>query len=62
VCLSKVYRSDKDDENPVLEDVSSLKVRGTELVFSTILGEEHIIKGNIEKINFSESKIVLETE
>ncbi len=62
MCLSRAYLNDREGETPVLEDISSLKVRKEELVFSTILGEEHVIKGQIKKINFAESKIIIEKD
>ncbi|MBS3789070.1 CooT family nickel-binding protein [Candidatus Bipolaricaulota bacterium] len=62
MCLSRAYLNDREGETPVLEEISSLKVRKEELVFSTILGEEHVIKGQIKKINFAESKIIIEKD
>jgi predicted RNA-binding protein len=60
MCLSKAYLSDKKDEEPVLEDISSLEVRDGEIVLSTILGEEQVIKGQIEKVNFTKNTILIE--
>jgi len=60
MCLSNAYLSDKEDEDPVLKDISSLEVREEGLVFSTILGEEHVIKGQIEEINFTKNTILID--
>lgn len=60
MCLSKAYLTSGEGEELVLDEVSSLEIKGKTLLFTNILGEEQEIKGEVRSIDFMENKIVLE--
>lgn len=60
MCLSKAYMEKEKGEELLFDDIASIEVRGESLKFSTILGEEYEIEGEIKSIDFVENRILLE--
>jgi len=60
MCLAAAYLG-RDSRQPVLRDVDYMQVKddGVELV--TLLGEARFIPGRVLEIDFSTSKIILES-
>ena len=52
MCEAKVYVSDNGEEHKVMEDVVLIQPEGNAYLLVNILGEQKLVQGRIEKINF----------
>jgi len=59
VCLAKAYLNKWDDE-PVLQDISHMRLRGSRVEPETLLGEEKVIPGRVVEVDFATSRIFLD--
>jgi predicted RNA-binding protein len=59
VCLAKAYLNKKDNE-PVLQDITYVRLHDDRVELETLLGEEKVLPGRVIEIDFSTSKIFLE--
>ena len=60
MCLAKIYlKSDSQDEL-LLENVAAIEISGQKLTLSTILMETKEIEAKIKKIDFTNSRVILE--
>jgi len=59
VCLAKAYLNNKDNE-PVLQDISYIRLQENRVELETLFGEGKVIPGRVIEIDFSTSKILLE--
>ncbi|MCF7890084.1 CooT family nickel-binding protein [Candidatus Bipolaricaulota bacterium] len=62
MCLSKVFREKNEDEELLLEEISSVEVEDGKLLFTTIMGEEKRIEGTIKSIDFMDNRILMEKQ
>ena len=61
MCLAKIYlKSDSRDEL-LLENVAAIEIADQKLTLSTILMETKEIEAKIKKVDFANSKVILET-
>lgn len=60
MCLAKVYLGDSGTDEPLMEEITSLKPRGGKLLVTTLFGEQREIEAGIKEIDFKSSKIILE--
>jgi len=59
VCLAKAYLNKKDNE-PVLQDISYIRLQENRVELETLFGQEKVILGRVIEIDFSTSKIIIE--
>jgi len=60
MCLAKIYlKSDSQDEL-LLENVAAIEISDQKLTLSTILMETKEIEAKIKKVDFANSKVILE--
>jgi len=59
VCLAKAY-SNKQDNEPVLQDIAYMRLHDGQVELETLLGKEKVIQGRVVEVNFATSKIFLE--
>jgi len=52
MCEAKVYLSDGGEERKVMEDVVLVQPEGDAYLLVSILGEQKLVQGRIEKIDF----------
>jgi len=52
MCEAKVYVSDNGKEQKVMEDVVLIQPEGDTYLLVGLLGEQKLVQGRIEKINF----------
>ncbi len=52
MCEAKVYISNDDKEHKVMEDVVLIKPEGDTYLLVGLLGEQKLVQGRIEQINF----------
>jgi predicted RNA-binding protein len=52
MCEAKVYVSDDGEEQKVMEDVVLVQPEGDAYLLVNILGEQKLVRGCIEKIDF----------
>jgi predicted RNA-binding protein len=58
MCLAKAFLNKWADE-PVLQDIAHMRLRGERVELETLFGEERVISGRVVEIDFSTSKILL---
>jgi len=52
MCEAKVYLSDGSEEQKIMEDVVLVQPEGDAYLLVNILGEQKLVQGRIEKIDF----------
>lgn len=52
MCEAKVYLSDDGEEQTAMEDVVLVQPEGDAYLLVSLLGEQKLIQGRIEKIDF----------
>lgn len=57
MCLGKLYL--EDGAEPLLDNVTSFLANGDKLTFTSLFGESKTIIGEVRKIDFSNSKIIV---
>ena len=59
MCLSTVltYQTDPDQAEEVCSNVSNFQVNGPSITFTDLFGEEHTIKGTVNRVDFVQSRI-----
>ena len=57
MCLGKVY--DNEQGKPLMEDVTSFARQDGKLVFTSIFGDQITVDGEVENIDFGDSKIII---
>jgi len=60
MCLSKAYLEDRNNSEPVLEDVASLEVETDKVVLTNLLGEKKEVSGNLKKVDFQNNELYIE--
>ena len=59
MCLAKAYLNKWGNE-PVLQDIAHMRLRGEQVELETLLGEEKIIPGRVVEVDFTTSRILLD--
>ena len=59
MCLAKAYLNKSGDE-PVLQDIARMRLRGDCVELETLFGEERIISGRVVEVDFATSKILVD--
>ena len=59
MCLAKAYMNNWDDE-PVLQDISRMRLHGTRVELETLMGEEKVIPGRVVEVDFATSRILMD--
>lgn len=62
MCLSTVYRNDKQEENVLCKFVSSIRAEGETLTFVNIMGESMTITGRLVSADLTAGTVVIATE
>ncbi len=57
MCLAKAYLNKWAGE-PVLQDITHMRLHDDRVELETLFGEERVISGRVVEIDFSTSKIV----
>ena len=52
MCESTVYFSDDKEGNPIMKDVVLVQPEGDAYLLVSLLGEQKLVQGSIEKIDF----------
>ena len=58
MCLAKAFINNWD-EQPVLKDISRLRINGDKVELETLFGEEKAIPGRVIEIDFAASRILM---
>lgn len=61
MCLSTVYRNEKQEDNVLCKFVSSITANGDELTFVNIMGESITIKGRLVSADLTAGTVVIAT-
>lgn len=60
MCLAKAYLNKWGNE-PVLQDIAYMRLHRERVELETLFGEEKVISGRVVEIDFSTSRILLDT-
>jgi len=60
MCLSKAYVDRNGERELLMEEVTSLQVKGEKLLLTTLFGEQKEVGADIREINFMTHSIFLE--
>ena len=60
MCLAKVYLGGSSENEPLMEEITSIKSEGGKLVVTTLFGERKEIDASIKEIDFRGSNVILE--
>jgi len=60
MCLAKAYLKENNKNTLLLEDVASIEISDQKLTLTTIFWETKEIAANIKRIDFANSKVLLE--
>jgi predicted RNA-binding protein len=52
MCEAKVYVGDGGEEQQIMEDVVLVRPEGEAYLLTSLLGEQKLVQGRIEKIDF----------
>ncbi len=61
MCLSTIYRNEKQEENILCKFVSSITADGDELTFVNIMGESITVTGRLVKADLTAGTVVIAT-
>lgn len=59
MCLSKAYLAGNGEQEPLMEDITSVSIDGNRLLFKSLFGEQKEVQANIKEIDFTTHTIVL---
>lgn len=59
MCLSTVftYKTNPDQAEEICSNVSNFQVNGNSITFTDLLGEEYVVEGTVNKVDFVKSRI-----
>lgn len=60
MCLAKAYMGGKGENEPLMEEIASVKAEDGKLLVMTLFGEKQEIAASIKEIDFKSSRIILE--
>ena len=60
MCLSKLFL-DRWSDTPVYEDIAHIHILEDRVQLETLLGEEKTVQGKVIEVDFTSSRILLET-
>lgn len=61
MCLSTVYKNEKNPENVVLQNVMLIKCDGGKVTLTDILGREAVVEGSVLSADLTGGTVVLKT-
>ena len=61
MCLSTVYRNEKQDNNVLCSFVSSIKAEGDKLIFTNIMGETVTVEGRLVSADLTAGTVIIAT-
>ena len=59
MCLAKAYLNKWGNE-PVLQDIASMRLHRERVELETLFGEEKVIPGRVVEVDFTTSRILLD--
>ena len=59
MCLSTVYRNDKQEENVLCRFVASIRVEGDDISFTDIMGETVTVKGSLVSADLTAGTVII---
>lgn len=62
MCLSTIYKNEKQEENILCRFVESIRVDGDQLTFVDIMGAETTVTGRLVSANLTAGTIVVAVE
>ena len=61
MCLAEAFLKNNGEE-PILQDISHIKLDGARVAMKTLFGEGKVISGRVLEIDFLSSKVILDGE
>jgi predicted RNA-binding protein len=60
MCLAKAYKG-YQSEQPFLSEIARLKITDGQVELETLLGERMAVEGEVREIDFSGSRVIIES-
>ncbi len=60
MCLASAYQNG-DSDTPVLRDIARVSINGDTVELETLFGERKVLQGRLTEVDFTKSRIVVET-
>ncbi len=61
MCLSTVYKNEKNPDNVVLQNVMLIRCEGGKVTLTDILGREAVVEGEVQSADLTGGTVVLRT-
>ena len=61
MCLSTVYKNEKNPDNVVLQNVMLIRCEGGKVMLTDILGREAVVEGEVQSADLTGGTVVLRT-
>lgn len=59
MCLSNVYKNDASADNLLYRNVADVRIDGTKIILTDLMGIRSEIEGSIEKVDLMENYIIV---
>ena len=59
MCLSNVYKNDTDADNLLYRNVADVRIEGTRIIFTDLMGIRNEIEGVVEKVDLMDNYIIV---
>ena len=60
MCLSTVYRNEKQEDNILCKFVASINVDGDKLIFEDVMGERMTVTGRLVSADLTAGSVIVE--
>jgi len=60
MCLAAAYQNG-DSDTPVLRDIARVSIDGDKVELETLFGERKVLQGRLTEIDFTKSRVVIES-
>ncbi|MBQ0017984.1 MAG: CooT family nickel-binding protein [Clostridiales bacterium] len=59
MCLSNVYKNDASADNLLYRNIADVRIDGTKIILTDLMGIRSEIEGSIEKVDLMENYIIV---
>ncbi len=60
MCLSKAWFRGDSTSEPIMEEITKLRIKNERVILTSLFGEETIVDGNVGEVDFTRNRIILE--
>lgn len=60
MCLSKAWFKGDIAGEPIMEEIAKLRTKNERVILTSLFGEETVVDANIEEVDFTNNRIILQ--